>query len=278
MTAAVRATTVALRGLAAVALVLGLLAAAARADDGARGLLDKVKQLNDTTRKWTDRQQRMKLDIVDRRGNDAQRDLEVLTKRYGHDASRSIMFFHAPPQVQGIGFLQWIAPQEPDRQWLYLPALKRTRQISGGARTESFAGTDFSYEDLSIMADVLDWGPDKAQAALTREDTIDGTVTDVIELTPSSAADVSYGKIRLWLGRTDQVAHKYEFLDQQGQLAKTLLLGDIRDVNGIPAAHKLEMRNERNGSHTLVELTALTYNSGLDDDVFTQRRLEKGPS
>ena len=56
MTAAARATTVALRGLAAGALVLGLLAAAARADDGARGLLDKVKQLNDTTRKWTDRQ------------------------------------------------------------------------------------------------------------------------------------------------------------------------------------------------------------------------------
>jgi hypothetical protein len=266
--------------VAVLALVLamnGALAAGA-ADDNARALLDRVKQLNQTTRKWTDREQRMHLTIVDRRGGESQRDLEVLTKRYGEEASRSIMFFHAPPQVQGIGFLQWVTPQEPDRQWLYLPALKRTRQISGGARTESFAGTDFSYEDLAVMADVLDWGEDKAHAAVVGSETIDGHVSDVIELTLTPAAELSYGKIRLWLGRDDQMVHKYEFADERGQLAKTLLLSEIREVAGIPAAHHFEMRNERGGSHTAVELTELRYNTGLDDEVFTQRRLEKGAS
>src|SRR5262249_24475 len=260
----------------AAAVVVGALCA--RADDGARALLDRVKQLNQTTRKWSDRVQRMQLTIVDRRGGETRRDLEVLTKRYGEDASRSIMFFHAPPQVQGIGFLQWIAPQEPDRQWLYLPALKRTRQISGGARTESFAGTDFSYEDLSIIADAMDWGEDKAAAALTGEETIDGHASDIIELTPTAAADGTYGKIRVWVGRDDLVVRKFEFWDAEGHVAKTLALSDIQDVGGIPAAHHFEMRNERSGSHTTVDLTALTYNTGLDDEVFTQRRLEKGAS
>src|SRR5262249_57578838 len=140
--------------------------AGAAGGDAARAKLDQVKALNQTTRKWTDRVQRMQLTIVDRRGGEARRELEVMTKRYGTDASRSIMFFHAPPTVEGIGFLQWIAPQEPDRQWLYLPALKRTRQISGGARAEDFARTHFSHEDLSIVADRLGWGEDKAAAAL----------------------------------------------------------------------------------------------------------------
>jgi outer membrane lipoprotein-sorting protein len=261
------------------AAVAGIaMAAPLAAADGARALLDRVKQLNQTTRKWSDRVQRMNLTITDRRGNEARRDLEVLTKRYGEDASRSIMFFHAPPQVQGIGFLQWIAPQEPDRQWLYLPALKRTRQISGGTRTESFAGTDFSYEDLSIMADVVDWRDDKAHVTLAGEETVDGHASDIVALTPTAAAEVSYGTIRLWLGRDDQVVRKYEFVDAQGTLAKTLLLSDIRDVGGIPAAYRLEMRNQRTGSHTLVELSELKYNAGLDDEVFTQRRLEKGAS
>ena len=262
----------------AVALTCAAALSASAADDGARALLDRVKQLNPTTRKWTDRVQRMHLTIVDRRGGEYQRDLEVLTKRYGDDASRSIMFFHAPPQVQGIGFLQWVAPQEPDRQWLYLPALKRTRQISGGARSESFAGTDFSYEDLAVMADVLEWSDDKAHAVLVGSETIDGHASDVIELTPTAAAEVSYAKVRLWLGRDDQVVRKYEFVDDRGQLAKTLLLTDVRDVAGIPAAHHFEMRNERSGSHTAVELVDLRYNTGLDDEVFTQRRLEKGAS
>jgi hypothetical protein len=265
------------RWLAVAALALAVAAGAAD-EGGARTLLDAVKRLNQTTRKWTDRVQQMKLTIVDRRGGEARRELEVLTKRYGDDASRSIMFFHSPAPVRGIGFLQWIAPQEPDRQWLYLPALKRTRQISGGARTDSFAGTDFSYEDLSVMADVLDWSADSAQAALTGSETLDGQVCDIIELTTTPAAEVSYGKIRLWLGRDDQVVRRYQFADAQGQVAKTLQLSDIRITSGIPAAYRMEMRNERSGSHTLVELTELQYNTGLDDEVFTQRRLEKGAS
>jgi hypothetical protein len=265
------------RGAVAVLLAgAALLAPHAGRGDDARALLDRVKALNQTTRKWTDRTQRMQLTIVSRRGDEAHRDLEVLTRRYGDDANRSIMFFHAPPQVQGVGFLQWVAPNEPDRQWLYLPALKRTRQISGGARTESFAGTDFSFEDLSIMADVLDWGADRAAARLTGEATIDGQVSDVIELTPTAAADVSYGTIRLWLGRGDQVVRKYEFADADGRVVKILTLGDIREVGAIPSAYRLEMRNERDGTRTAVELTALQYNSGLGDEVFTQRRLEKG--
>jgi hypothetical protein len=272
----------AMRGVGrCVVMIAALIAASASAthagDDGARALLDRIKQLNQTTRKWNDRVQRMQLTIVDRRGGEYRRELEVMTKRNG-DASRSIMFLHAPPQVQGIGFLQWVAPQEPDRQWLYLPALKRVRQISGGARTESFVGTDFSYEDLSIMADVLEWGEDKAQARMAGSETIDGHDSDIVELTLTPAAEVSYGKIRLWIGRDDQVVHKYVFLDAQGQPLKTLLLSDIRNVGDIPAAHRLEMRNERSGSHTLVEMTELKYNTGLDDEVFTQRRLEKGAS
>lgn len=246
--------------------------------DEARALLDRVKQLNQTTRKWTDRVQRLQLAVVSRRGDEARRDLEVFTKRYGDDASRSIMFFHAPPQVEGIGFLQWTSPSEPDRQWLYLPALKRVRQISGGARTESFAGTDFSYEDLAIMQDVLDWGQDRAATRVVGEETVDGHVSDIIELSPTPAADVSYGKIRLWLSRDEQVVRKYELVDADGQLVKTLVLSDIRQEGAIPAARHLEIRNERSGSHTTVDLTALRYDTGLDDDFFTQRRLEKGIS
>src|SRR5262249_42726916 len=112
------------RGAAAsiiTAIAFACVVGNARGDD-ARALLDKVKKLNQTTRKWNDRVQRMTLIIVDRRGGETRRELEMMTKRYDDDASRSIVFLHAPAQVQGIGFLQWIAPQEPDRQWLYLPA------------------------------------------------------------------------------------------------------------------------------------------------------------
>jgi outer membrane lipoprotein-sorting protein len=262
--------------VAAIAVWAAVGAAASALADESRALLDRVRELQQTTRKWTDRTQRLALTVVDRRGGEHHRDLEVMTKKYGDDASRSIMFFHSPPMVRGIGFLQWIAPKETDRQWLYLPSSKRVRQISGGSRTESFAGTDFSYEDLAIMGEVLDWTETEARSTLAGEEQVNGQPCAIIELRPTPAAEVNYGLLRLWVGRDDHLVHRYQFVDPDGQVAKTLVLSDIREVNGIPAAHHMDMRNDRAGSHTAVEVSSLQYNSGLDDDLFTQRRLEKG--
>ena len=260
-----------LTGMAA--LVAG---ASARGDDAARAALDKARALNRGERHWADRRQRMTLTIVDRRGSEYQRELEVVSKRVDDDATRSLMFFHAPAQVAGIGFLQWTDPRSDDHQWLWLPALKRVRQISGGARGESFVGTDFSYEDLAIMAEAVDWPEDKAASTRVGEEAVDGIACDVIELRPTAGADVDYGTVRLWLGRDDQTVRKFEFRDADGTLAKTLLLSDIRTEKNIPTAHRLEMRNEKTGSHTSVVVSELTYDTGIADEEFTQRRLEKG--
>ncbi|MBX3024343.1 outer membrane lipoprotein-sorting protein [bacterium] len=261
-------------GLALAALVL--LAGGARGDDAARAALDKARALNRGERHWSDRRQRMTLTVVDRRGGEFQRELEVLSKRGDGDLVRSLMFFRAPAQVAGIGFLQWTDPTSEDHQWLWLPALKRVRQISGGARTESFVGTDFSYEDLAIMAEAVEWQEDRASAGMVGEETLDGVRCAVIDLRPTAGADVSYGTVRVWLGSDDQVVRKMELRDADGTLAKTLFLGDIRPQKNIPTAHRLEMQNVKTGSHTTVTVTALEYDTGIADEEFTQRRLEKG--
>jgi outer membrane lipoprotein-sorting protein len=259
----------------AVAMALGAGWQAASAGETARGLLDRVRELNETTRKWTDREQRLDLTIVDRRGGERRRELQILTKKFGERGSRSILFFHAPPAVRGIGLLQWIEPGEPDRQWLYLPALKRVRQITGAGRQESFAGTDFSYEDLAIINEMFEWTEEEAPSALKAEEVLDGVPCAVIELTPRKA-EAGYERLRVWLGRKDLVAHKMEFEVKSGRPEKTLLFSDIRPVGAIPSAHRLEMRNERSGSRTLVVLREIRYDTGLTDDVFSQRRLERG--
>ncbi len=259
-------------------VILALLALAARpaaGEESAWDLLAKVRQLNQTTRAWSDRSQRLDLTIVDRRKSESHREMEILTRKSGPDASRSILFFLAPAAVRGVGLLQWVEPQQADRQWLYLPELKRVRQITGSSKQDSFAGTDFSYEDLSIMTEILDWTEAKASATLRGDETIDGHLCAVIEFVPKDD-DSAYGKVRLWLDRNDLVGHKFELDNRKGALAKVLLLSDIRLVKNIPTAHRLEMRNERSGSSTVVVFTKIEYDTGLSEDVFSQRRLERG--
>jgi outer membrane lipoprotein-sorting protein len=258
-----------------VLLVLFCGAAPATAAPTAREILDRLHQLSQTTRKWTDRTQRLKLRIIDRRGGERRRALTIYLKKYPEDRNRSIVFFETPPEVKGVSFLQWADSHAKDEQWLYLPELRRVRQISGAAKHESFVGTDFSYDDLAIISQITDWTDADAHTNLLREESVDGQPCHVIEYTPAGK-DLTYGRILLWLTIKDLIARKYTMHDQAGQQLKVLTLSDIRNVGTIPTAFAMEMKNERIGSHTVVNFEDVKYDSGLSDDMFSQRSLERG--
>lgn len=241
----------------------------------AREVLDQAKALSHTTRKWTDRTQELVLRIVDRRGGERTRRVTVYYKKYEDDRSRSILFFLSPPEVKGTGFLQWVDPHSHNQQWLFLPALKRVRQISGTSERESFMGTDFSYEDLAIMTEILDWSADDAEAAIERQEACEDSQCWVLSFVPREK-DVAYARIRVWLDR-DYRLRRFEFMDESGEAVKDLAATDIRPVGAIPTAFRLAMRNLRSGSRTEVTFDAVRYDTGLSDRMFSQHRLEQGP-
>jgi len=252
------------------------LALPALAQTSARALLDQTRQLNQTTRKWSDHVQRLQLRIIDRRGGERSRTLVIYFKKYPEDRNRTTLFFESPPEVKGVGFLQWADPHTKDEQWLYLPELKRVRQVSSGAKHESFVGTDFSYDDLAIISQIGDWTETDARANLLRDEPVDGHSCHVIEFTPTGK-DLSYGKILGWLRADDFVMVQFDMYDKQERLEKQLMLGAIRAVGAIPTAFHMEMKNVQGGSHTVVDFSEVKYDTGIGDDMFTQRSLEHGP-
>jgi outer membrane lipoprotein-sorting protein len=258
----------------ALALAAPLASTPARALT-AREILDKTKQLDDTTRNWTDRQRKLTLVIFGKRGGERRRELQVFDKRYPDDEDKSISFFLSPPEVKGTGFLQWAHKQRDDDQWLFLPELKRTRRITARLRDESFMGTDFSYRDLEILGEIQGWTEDEAGSRLVGQEAIDGHACHVIELRPQQDG-VPYERIVMWMDEADLVPRKLDFYDQDGEHTKTLALTDIRALGPIPTAHHLEMRNLKAGSRTIVELAEVVHDAGLSDDLFTQRYLERG--
>jgi len=260
---------------AALAIMLLHSATASAVDQAARRLLDQVRQLSDTERKWTDRTQRLKIRIVDRRGGERLRDLMIYLKKYAEDRTRTIVFFESPPDVKGVGFLQWNDPHAKDEQWLYVPELKRVRQISGGAKRESFVGTDFSFNDLAIIGQITDWSEADAHATLLRDEDVEGRSCHVLEFTPGTK-DFGYGKVVIWLRADDLVIVKYSMHDTAGRQEKVLTLGDVRPVGHIPTPFTMEMKNIDSGSHTVVDFTEIKYDTKLGDDMFTQRALEHG--
>jgi hypothetical protein len=263
------------RAAAGVWLALLLVAGAGRGQAAtAREVLDRARELNETERKWTDRSQKLDITIVDRRGGTRERVLELVQKKYEDDTSKTILFFNSPPEIKDTGFLQWVDPHSQNQQWLYLPELKRVRQISGSSKRESFMGTDFSYEDLAIASEILDWTEADAEAEIEREEPCGAEKCWVIAFTPK-AKELAYARLRAWLDDQYRL-RRFEFQNDKGDVLKRLEILDIRNVGAVPTAFRFEMDNLRGGSRTIVVFEEVKYDTGVADSMFTERRLEKG--
>jgi outer membrane lipoprotein-sorting protein len=235
-----------------VLLAAVLSAPASRAEETARQILDRAKQLDDTTRKWSDRSQTLTLTIHGKSGAPRERSLRIFDKRGGGGEDKTVTFFLAPAEVKGTAFLQWSHPGKDNEQWLYLPELNRTRRITSQLRDQSFMGTDFSYRDLEILAEIRGWTEAQAASALT------------------GSEDVSFDKELL-------VPRKLVFHDAGGTVVKTLVQSDVKNVGAIPTPYRMEMRTPAKESRTEVVLSDVKYDTGLADDFFTERQLQRGP-
>ncbi len=257
------------------AVVVATLVVCARiaVGDDAKSVLDHLRHLIQTTRKWNDRTQELRLRIVDNRGGERTREVTIRTKKFEGDKTRTLLRFEAPSDVKGVAMLQWADPKGADSQWLYLPELRKVRQVAGGAKRQSFVGTDFSYEDLAIITQFQDWTDSEARATLLRHEPLNGDTAQVLEFVPTGK-DLAYAKILVWLAGNDLLAARFEFYDPSGELKKRLSQTEWRPVGTIATAFHMELENIQGNSRTVADFSKVTYDSGLADEVFTQRSLE----
>jgi len=96
-----------------------------------------VKKSEDLLDQAKDSKADMLMILVNNKGQKRERTLNAFVKRYGNNKSKSIVFFSSPTDVKGTSFLVWTNEKKEDKQWLYLPALQRVRQISPSGKGES---------------------------------------------------------------------------------------------------------------------------------------------
>ena len=122
---------------------------------------------------------------------------ELLVDQYSirqKNNQRTFLEIKAPANVKGTRFLM-IAKDGSIDQRIYLPSLGKVRRITGETEgTESFLGTDFSYNDLSYMEREI--GLDTYR--MLREETYDGVQCYVIEAVPKDTKS-EYAKTDIWV-------------------------------------------------------------------------------
>ena len=258
----------------AIMIAASICAGALRAEESARQILDRRKALDDTTRHWTDRHEKLTFRISGR-GSERVRELELYDRREPGDEQKTILFFLAPAEVKGTAFLAYTHKGRPADQWLYLPELQRVRQITARTRNESFVGTDLTYHDLDLLQEMTSWSEDDAASRLRGDEAVDGVASHVIELAPKRE-DIGYKRIVLWLGTDDLVPRRLEFYEDGTEPKKRLTQSDVRSIGKIPVAHHLVVETPGAGTRTVIDTADVQFDQGLEADLFTQRYLERG--
>jgi hypothetical protein len=265
------------RLLARAAAVAVLAFAAAPASSwglDARAIMERVESRDDGERVSME----LGMTLVDRAGRTRERHARSLSQdREG--GTDSILFFLEPPDVRGTGFLthDHADPARTDDQWLFLPALGRTKRIGTSEKARSFMGSDFSYADLTRRS------VERYDYRLMGEREVEGRPTWQIEAVPrdpDEAEETGYRRSIYFVRQDIDVVVRAVHWMRDSDDVKLLDVRRLEEIDGIWTPLEVEMKTMRGRDvehTTILRNRDVRYDVDVPPDTFTPRRLERGP-
>lgn len=211
----------------------------------------------------------MTMILFDRQGHESRRHMRFKVLEMSDDGDKSLIVFDQPRDVQGTALLTHAHINEPDDQWLYLPALKRVKRISAATRAGSFMGSEFSYEDMTTPL------VDEFTYKYVRDEPCGALMCTVIEHFPLEAKS-GYSRKLVWQDTTELRAWKVELYDRKGTHAKTLTFKDYEQyLDQFWRAADMTMVNQLSDKRTVLKWSNFHFRDDLEDNEFTQTALRR---
>ncbi len=255
-------------------IALALLAAQpALAAMSAREIMQAVDDRDDGDNRTAD----MKMVLIDKNGDERVRSIRSFDKDKGEDKQR-IMFFLSPADVKDTGFLTYDYDDydKDDDQWLYLPALRKSKRIASSDKSGSFMGSDFNYSDMTRR------NLDDYDFKILKEDEVRGHKVWLIESKPRSREvidETGYEKSVLFVRQDNFVVVRAVNWVNEGNRLKYLDVEKLEKIDGVWTTLAMSMTTKQ-GKVTLHKTNLyfdnVKYNQNLTEDMFSVRRLEKG--
>jgi len=217
-----------------------------------------------------DQTSNLTMTLINKSGKQRIRKIKQFTKELG-DVEKSIMFFQSPADVKNTSFMSWTYEDDSksDDQWIYLPAIKKTKRISSDSKSDYFMGSDFTYDDLG------DRKLDDDTHKLVGSETIDGVDYYVVESTPKDE-EYMYSKTKTWIRKDNFIGLKKEFYDEDEDLLKVLKIKKFEEISGFLLITNSEMENVQKNHRTTMVLDNIEINTNIPASKFSERMMTRG--
>jgi len=249
-------------------MLLSIMVCSAQAAElSGRDIMQKVKDRADGDSRYST----IEMTLIQKSGHKRIRKLESWAMDVDRD-TKKIMFFTYPGDVKGTGFLTWDYDDthKVDDKWLYLPAMKKTRRISGkSSKTDYFMGSDFTYNDMSTR------NVDEEKHTFVREEMLGEHKCWVVESVPNDKEEI-YSRRVTWIRQDCLVAVKAEYYDKLNKLHRCFLVSKIAKIQNFWTICVMQMENVQTGHKTIIRMENQKYDVDVTSNLFTVSKLEKG--
>jgi hypothetical protein len=238
-----------------------------------RHIMDQVDARDDGDVQTED----VQMTLIDKRGGERIRTFRAFRRDIGED-SQTILFFLSPADVKDTGVLTYDFddPGKDDDQWLYLPALKKTKRIASTDKSGSFMGSDFTYADMS------DRPLDHYEYKLMEETEVGGVKVWQVEGIPTTEreiAETGYTKSIFFVRQDNHFVVRAVHWLRNGTTLKYYEVTGLQQVDGIWVATEVHMTTKTAKAvdhRTILKAQNIRFNQELAPDHFSVRKLEAG--
>lgn len=194
-------------------------------------------------------------------------------------SDKMILFTIYPPAAAGSSFMRVAYTPEVNRnvdQWIYLPVLKKIRRVSIRNPSDSFLNSNLTYADVGVRALEMD------THKYLGERNVKGRTFYVVESTPKEK-NPQYGKRVFWFekgGKDDWsqcVNVRIDYFDTNNKPLKEQFI-KWQQIDNAWVWDRVLVRNPNNRTASVFQVSGVAINTGLEDGLFSERTLIKGPS
>ena len=239
-----------------------------------REVMEKVNARDTGDRSITE----MEMILINKKGKKRVRKLKTFGLEKGKK-SLSLMFFLSPADVRNTGFLTFDYDEsgKDDDQWLFLPALRKTKRIAAGDKSGSFMGSDLNYSDMtSPDLDLYDY-------TLMKETEVNGQKVWQIKAVPKTKAEAKksgYSKSVVFIRKDNYVMIRGVRWVHKKKRNKYLDVRKLDKIDGIWVSTEMHVTTKSGKKilhKTIMKQKNIHFNQDeVNEDLFSIRRLEKG--
>lgn len=192
---------------------------------------------------------------------------EMNLKSWSKGDNLSLTLLTAPAKEKGIAFLK------RDREvWNWMPSIERTIKMPPSMMSQSWMGTDLTNDDLVRESSAI-----KDYTHTIATDTIiAGRSCWKIILDPLPDAPVVWGKVIIYVDKSDYIQMMTQFFDEDGYLVNTMIVDEIKELSGMTLATRLEVIPEdKDGHKTILQFNNIEFDKPISDRFFTTQNMKK---